>query len=296
MEKLLNYRIYIVLVIIIICVGLALLLRSSFDKKEVLAYVSPFEMEIGGYLTYRDSTINATQWLWEFGNGDSSDARNGEYRYTETGKYQIRLTVDGQFQKKFIVNIKPKPVEVTEEQQFVTIIAPDEAFEGEMIAFRAEGEDKEWRWEFGENPGIDSREQTAIYKYEKAGVYEVMLSTENTNYPVRHMITIKPSQMVVDSIDKSLVIAVDIKERLQAIIDQKPFNYNYNYILENYLCGQSKTMVVINNIKRNDFYSYCQGLRLIGKDKTSIEEVFVELDPRSEECVQKIYVLQSDNN
>lgn len=295
MEKLLNYRIYIVLTIIVICVGLALLLRSSFDKKEVLAYVSPFEIELGDVVSYRDSTTNAGEWLWEFGNGDSSDARNGEYRYTETGKYQIRLTVDDQFQKKFIVNVI-LPKENIIEDELVTIVAPESAFEGEMITFKAEGKDTEWRWEFGENPGIDSREQTAIYQYSKAGLYEVLLSTENTNYPVRHLITIKPSTTPTDTVDVSFIIASEIKERLQAIVDQRPFNTNYNFILENYLCSQSTTLVVINNTKKNDFYSYCQGLRLIGKDKTTIEEVFVDLNPRNENCVQKIYVLQSDNN
>jgi hypothetical protein len=54
-------------------------------------------------------------------------------------------------------------------------------------------------------------------------------------------------------------------------------------------------VVIINNTKKNDFYSYCQGLRLIGRRRTTIENVLIDIDPETEECIQKLIVIQSDN-
>ena len=96
-----------------------------------------------------------------------------------------------------------------------------------------------------------------------------------------------------DSTDVFVLIGNDIKEKLQAIADGKPFNTNYNYIMNSYLCKNPDIPVIINNTKRNDFYSYCQGLRFIGRKKTIIDNVIVDVDSQSE-CVKKLTVVQFD--
>ncbi|MCE3590130.1 hypothetical protein LXJ59_26445, partial [Escherichia coli] len=76
-----------------------------------------------------------------------------------------------------------------------------------------------------------------LYSYSEAGTYEILLSTETTQYPVRHTIRIEPNFQRNDSADVQTLIGNDIRERLQAIVDGKPFNQNYNYILSSYLCN-----------------------------------------------------------
>lgn len=173
-------------------------------------------------------------------------------------------------------------------------MAPDVAVQGEYVIFRGIGEDKEWRWEFGESGNIDARERNPIYAYMEPGIYEVLLSTENTRYPVRHTIEVLPQYMTNDSTDVFVLIGNDIKEKLQAIVDGKPFNSNYNYIMSKYLCNNSETLVIINNTKRNDFYSYCQGLKIIGRKKTIIDNVTVDVDAQTGECVRQLTVTQYD--
>ncbi len=293
-NKLLNYRIYVIAGIIALCIALAFIARALLAGREVKASVSPPETEQGIAVSFADSTKGANTWLWEFGNGDSSPLQQGTYIYPETGKYQVRLTVNGRFEKKFIVNVRPPKGEDIQ-NELVKIIAPSSGMQGEYIVFRGEGPSREWRWEFGETGVVDAREQTAIYQYGFPGTYEVLLSTEETKYPVRHTIVIAPQYMENDSTDVATLIGNDIKEKLQAIIDRKPFNTNYNYILNNYLCKDPNAAVIVNNTKKNDFYSYCQGLRLVGRGKTTIENVLVETGPETEECIRKLIVIQSDN-
>lgn len=80
-----------------------------------------------------------------------------------------------------------------------------------------------------------------------------------------------------------VIIGNDIREHLQAIVDGKPFNTHYNYILKKYLCGNPDIAVTVNNSKKNDFYSYCQGLKIIARRKTLIDEVFVDMGVKPEQ-------------
>ena len=294
MGRLLNNRTYIIIGIIIVCIALAFSVRSCLTKREVTAIVSPLNVELGSPIAYADSTRGADTWLWEFGNGDSSDHQKGEYTYTQAGRYQIRLTVDGNYVKKIIVNVRSAKQD--EDEHLIKIEAPKTALQDEYIIFRGDGTSNEWRWEFGETGTVDAKEKTAIYKYSLPGTYEVLLTTEDTKYPIRHTIEITPQYSESDSTDIETMIGNDIKLKLQAIVDQKPFNTNYNYVMNSYLCNNPNTQVIINNSKRNDFYSYCQGLRIIGRKQTVIENVFVELDQEKETCVKKIIVIQTDTN
>jgi len=293
MGKLTNHRAFIIIGVIVLCITLAFIIRNLFTTRAIQASISPQDIELGDPIIYNDSTKGGTTWLWEFGNGDESLLRQGAYTFKEIGRYQIRLKVDNKEEKKFIVNVRSKKND--EREQLVHIEAPHTAMQGEFIVFRGEGPSKEWRWEFGETGMVDSREKSAIYKYELPGNYEILLSTEETQYPVRHHIEILPQYTEDESTDVESLIGNDIKEKLQNIIDQKPFNKNYNYIMSTYLCNNSNTPVVINNSKKNDFYSYCQGLKIIGRKKTTIENVVIELDPLNDACIQRLIVIQYDN-
>ncbi len=290
MKRISNSKLYIVISAIILCAIIAFFIRYLFTKREVLAFISASEIYRGETLSFADSTFNAKSWLWEFGNGDISDKQTGRYTYKKTGSYQIRLTVDNSLQKEFIVNVKP-PVRL-ERDSLITIQAPSTAVQDELIVFRGVGLSKQWRWSFGETGIIDSRNQVAIYSYSLPGIYDVELTTEDTKYPIMHRIEIFPGYMENDTLDVLTLVGNDIREKLQAIVDGKPFNPNYNHIMNKYLCKNPQLLVIVNNDKRNDFYSYCQGLKIIGRRNTTIVEVVVVPSEESPECLQKLYVTQ----
>lgn len=294
MNKFFNSRSIIVISIVLaIVVVLFISTRSCGGGTGAMATISASEIALGEEIHFADSTRGAKVWLWEFGNGEYSIEQSGTYRFPEEGRYQIRLRVNNDVEKLFTVRVRPKEV-ANPQDQLIHISAPETAMQGEHIVFSGEGNDKEWRWEFGETGIIDSREKSTIYAYENHGTYAVRLSTENTQYPVMHIIEIFPRYKDGDSTDVMTMAGLDIKEKLQAIVDGKPFNTNYNHILSKYLCNNPNIIVTVNNSKRNDFYSYCQGLRMTGRNNTVIETVLVEASGSNSNCINQLMVLQYD--
>ncbi len=296
MDKIFNIRSLISLAVVIGVVGLVFLLtRSCGGSRLISASVSASEITQGEWITFKDSTSGADYWLWEFGNGDYSEEQSGEYLFPDEGRYQIRLRVDGELEKLFMIRVRPRSSEHRSDH-LIRINAPETAIQGEHVLFSAEGADLDWKWEFGESGIIDSREKTAIYAYRDYGTFQVRLTTENTQYPIFHTIEVLPKYMETDSLDAISVASNEIKLRLQQIADGKPFNIHYNYILEKYLCGDPDVLVTVNNTKRNDFYSYCQGLRFTGRANTVIDMVYVESSDPENECIDHIVVLQYDKS
>lgn len=290
MKRISNSKIYIFIITVLLCIIGAFIIRYFFGKNEVQAFVSASEVFEGEPIVYSDSTYNAKQWLWEFGNGDISNTRSGNYTYKHPGTYQLRLTVNNTLKEELIIRVK-EAVHLKVDS-LVRIEAPSVAMQEELVVFRGIGFSKEWRWSFGETGIVDSREQTAIYAFTLPGVYDVELMTEDTKYPVLHTIEIMPQYKENDPTDILGLIGNDIRIKLQAIADGKPFNPNYNYILEKYLCNNAHTPVTINNQKMNDFYSYCQGLRILGRNNTTVQDVVVVQDENSPACLEKLFVTQ----
>lgn len=293
MNKIFNIKTIVLLLIILACVGIfVVIVRSFSDKPQAHAQISKTEVVPGEEIEFSDQTTDARTWRWEFGNGDVSFERSGKYEFPQTGRYQIRLTVDEKHQKFFLVTVNN--VNQTTDDVSLQIIAPEEAVQGELVIFKTTGDAAEWRWEFGETGMIDSRDKNSLYAYTQPGVYEVLLSTDKTKYPVRHFINILPRYQTADSTDVLSLIGIEIKTKLQAIADGKSFNTNYNDLLSRFMAGKPQTMVTINNSKENDFYSYCQGLRITGRSrKTRIEAVVVDMDA-TDQYVEKLTVIQYD--
>lgn len=290
MKKISNSKFYIIISAVALCIGMAYLVRFLFISREPRAFVSSLEVFKNQPLFYSDSTIKAKKWLWEFGNGDISTEKAGQYTYTNIGSYQLRVTIDNRIQKEYVIHVKD-PIKL-ERDSLIQINAPEFALQNELIVFRGIGFSKEWRWSFGETKIIDSREKSAIYAYAEPGIYEIELTTEDTKYPIKHLIEIFPKYMDHDTTDVLKLIGNDIKEKLQAIADGKPFNPNFNHIIELYLCNNPNVLVTINNEKRNDFYSYCQGLKILGNKNITINQVIVVQDEINTQCIQKLIVSQ----
>jgi len=293
MNKYLNIRSLVaILVIACLVIGLLAVIRSCIQERIVQACISSTDITLGEIITYEDSTSVAESWLWEFGNGDYDTERVGTYKFPEIGRYQIRLKINNELEKTFHINVRPKN-EDNQNEHIIRIEAPSTAVQGEYVLFSAEGNDQNWRWEFGESGIIDSREKTPIHAYRDHGVYFVRLQTDKTQYPIIHRIEILPRYIESDSTDVMTMAGNDIKVKLQNIADGKQFNLNYNHVLKTYLCDNPDIMVTVNNTKRNDFYSYCQGLRLMGRGIT-VETVFVESSISESNCIDHIIVLQND--
>ena len=149
MGKIYTRKILFVAAAMLLCILIAVLIRIFFSSRTVRMTLTPIEVEVGEPIYYADSTRRANSWLWEFGNGDVSHERNGQYVFKEPGRYQVRLQVDHSLEKKQIITVRKK-TNTYGSDQLVKMKAPASAFQGEIVSFKGYGPSKEWRWRLGQ--------------------------------------------------------------------------------------------------------------------------------------------------
>ncbi len=270
-----------------------------FDSNDNNHYEQHEELE---FFVNDSSAIKGKSLIWHFGNGDTIDrSYDVKYKYKEAGKYLITLNIDGNHKvSKYIKVVSTKEKKLID--SIPKLFGPDQGYVGEELVFTSQGPGVEtWYWEFGESGAVDAYEKQTVYVYTDSGVYDVKLTTNTTEYPLHHTIRILPrfekfNGMVTQ--DSLSLAAIDIKKHLQAIADadvsdRGKFNEHFNYIKNRYTCGAaSKVVVVVNDSKYNDLYSYCQGLHYLdGKRNKKININKVELE--SFKCIKRINVTQS---
>lgn len=280
-------------VLALVLVGLWLQQKFFHAVTDIEAEVYPTTLMVGDTLFYKDKTPFSAIKEWGFGDGNMSVNDSGYYFYKHPGYYQVKLTLNGKYNKVFSIQVLEE--EVVPIADSITVIeAPKEAMQFENIVFRSNSKNaKLFSWKFGESGIIDSKEQMVIYAYQNPGNYIVSLYTDETEYPILHNIKILPSfKEMTDSLSVEDIyqkIDNDFKYHLQQIAKGSNFNKHYNYLLSKYLCGKENTPTKVNTSKINTFYYYCIGLQF---DKNNIiYNVKVNFDDNMN-CVNKIDVVQ----
>ncbi|MGC9053113.1 MAG: PKD domain-containing protein [Candidatus Hydrogenedens sp.] len=130
-----------------------------------------------------------TDWLWDFGDGNTSTEQNPQYAFTRIGNQQIKLTV----KNKFGISSFSLPVEVIYLPPTAEFSAePLVLYEGESVFFAdlsIKGTERiiRWLWNFGDG-GTETIEYQPYshengntrYAYAQPGIYSVSL-TVNTS-------------------------------------------------------------------------------------------------------------------
>lgn len=119
-----------------------------------------------------DNSSNAASWLWNFGNGDSSQLQNPFYVYADTGFFNVTLTVMSAdscvSMDTTSVQVFPQPVAgfLTDTSvicQYSTVTFTDTSL----------GNVAKWKWDFGDGFG-DTIKNTS-HTYLNAGTYPILL-------------------------------------------------------------------------------------------------------------------------
>ncbi len=134
-----------------------------------------FASEVSGAVaSFRDlSTLGATQWLWNFGDGSVSTQQNPTHTYAATGSYQVCLNVQGVCGSGVYCSTV-----------FVNCLPPQPEFSAvNPTGFTVEFTDQtsnlpqQWLWDFGD--GNASNEQNPTHTYAAGDVYQVCLTVLN---------------------------------------------------------------------------------------------------------------------
>jgi gliding motility-associated-like protein len=140
----------------------------SFTSDTILGCSIPFNV------SFTDNTINAVNWSWDFGDGNSSNIQNPSNIYTSSNLFDVSLLVTNDFGCFSSVTF-PNYIEVNE--------VPIVNFNSTTIV-SCVGEDinffdlsslgtNSWHWSFGDESY--SHNQNPIHQYSLAGDYDVSL-------------------------------------------------------------------------------------------------------------------------
>ncbi len=131
------------------------------------------------------SQHNPIEWLWDFGNGDTSHLQNPWYIYAEPGAYSISLTATNPYgytelTKAFYVYIMPKPPmpKALFASDMTTILKGDSV----LFTDYSVSQPKQWEWSFpGGVPSSSTQQNPGRITYPNHGVYDVQLIVWNVS-------------------------------------------------------------------------------------------------------------------
>jgi len=136
-------------------------------------------------LTPVNTAVN-TSYVWTFGNGDSSSARNPVYCYQTGGVYSVGLTVtipaDGcslTLNKINMITVFPSPTATfSYSPQPITIISPTVQFTDNSTGPH---QLVQWWWTFGDLSDSTSTQQNPSHTYQDTGTYCTRLVVTDVN-------------------------------------------------------------------------------------------------------------------
>lgn len=286
--------------IYLLLAGILYVSISAFKDNPIKASLYPLNIHLNEPIYFSDSTANVSSIIWEFGNGEKNEKSKGTYTFKEIGKYKVRLTINNESRRTFLVDVSPAIIH-NKIDSSVKIIADKSGIVNQKIHFKALGKNIAWcEWYFKGMGKIESRALETFYSYAKPGMYEVYLITNlNFNKPQKHIIEIEPEYKITENIvikpkEKTPAGAKEektdeFKIKLQELTTGNDFNTTYNFILKKYLCGNAKTPVVINGGKSIDFYSYCQGIQI--NSNISIKAATLDINSKNN-CPARIIITQ----
>lgn len=128
-----------------------------------------------GAVQFLDQSGNfPTDWLWDFGDGNSSTLQDPYHEYEQEGVYNVKLTVSNEYGE-------------STDSMFVDInfIMPDIEVEGQLfsgftLSFDVNVSDAiSYEWDFGD--GNTSTEANPVHIYDEPGIYLVMVTVLDEN-------------------------------------------------------------------------------------------------------------------
>jgi PKD repeat protein len=140
-----------------------------------------------------NTSLYATSYYWDFGDGHSSNAMNPNYTYLQAGSYQVTLTVTGPGG----TDTRSRMVYVYQSPRAYFEVSPIKVYvndEKVRLFNLTEGGDN-FIWEFGD--GDTSHVRDPFHKYTTEGIYDITLHAYSVNgcydtYVMSPAVTVEP--------------------------------------------------------------------------------------------------------
>lgn len=130
-------------------------------------------------VNFSNRSVYGTSYLWEFGDGSTSNLEDPVYTYSEPGIYSIRLTVTGPGGTASVYHLDSVSVFETPDAHFTynpkTVYIPNQA----VIFYNLSENADTYEWDFGD--GSTSSEESPQHYYTATGEYNVTLIATTTD-------------------------------------------------------------------------------------------------------------------
>ena len=274
-------------------------MKAICKDVQVRATVHPLYVELGNPIHFSDSSLNVHSVTWDFGNGDVSSQRSGDYTFNKEGLYQVRLTIDNSRSINYEVVVKDPNIPVRKKP--TKILAPDTAIICERVPFTVDGKVDKCMWYFKNyndkyNDHVYSDEKYVVYTFDnlRTTTYQVTLKFPDMEDSLTHTITVLP--IIYDCCCyPGDHIPNPLQNYLQKIIDRKDKYYtNYNKIKSLLRTNKDDLTVLINGTKENRLDTYCRNLKMMGKQNSIvIQDVKIEYDGSSK--IKRLLITQTSD-
>ena len=135
------------------------------------------------------STGLSASWLWDFGDGNVSTARNPVHEYSSAGNYSVTLTVansrgSNSIRKANYITALAQPPS----SNFCSNVTDGNVPLTVQFNDTSTGSPTSWKWDFGD--GTTSTEKSPVHTYFSAGTYDVSLTVSNADGSTSNTATI----------------------------------------------------------------------------------------------------------
>lgn len=123
------------------------------------------------------SSGEPSEWLWDFGDGSTSNERNPVHTFVEARRYEIQLTVSNPLGSSSVSQI----LVVGEELQANFTFSPRQGEAPLIVEFtdRSSGNPTAWEWDFGDGERSNEQNPVHIYTNPRPEGYSVTLRVSN---------------------------------------------------------------------------------------------------------------------
>lgn len=163
---------------------------STFTKTITVALPPPLDFQVQNGIgcqsphtvQFTDATVNSSNWLWDFGDDETSNVKNPQHTYTTPGTYNVTLTLTNQ--AGCVSTVTKNAVVTVRDASNIAITAPSSGgcvpfnFTPTASATTIDGI-ASYQWDFGD--GGTATGASPTHNYAAVGTYTVRVTMTTNN-------------------------------------------------------------------------------------------------------------------